>query len=134
MVLIQVGQREESYLGVGNNWLGMTDERALAILLSKSEMFISVDNGIHHLAAAVDTPGIVLCGPVRSEYISYQDITYPINADFGCRGCFNRMDWHPDHPPHFCPIGTYECMNAISVSDVIRQADDLMNRKQKKIE
>ncbi|MFH2146270.1 MAG: glycosyltransferase family 9 protein, partial [Candidatus Omnitrophota bacterium] len=97
--LIQVGQNSESYLGVGNNWLGLTDARTLAILLKKSFAFVSVDNGIHHLGAAVGTPGIVLFGPVYSKFRAYKDITYPVEANFGCRGCFHKDDWPWQKPP-----------------------------------
>ncbi len=126
--LIQVGKENEPFLGIGSNLLGLTDVRTLAILLSKSVMFLSVDNGIHHLAASVGTPGVVLFGPVKPEYRMYQGITYPVYPEFGCRGCYHKMDWHVNNPPRFCPIGTYECMINISVDQVICAIYNLMHK------
>lgn len=130
--LIQVGKENEPYLGVGSNWLGMTDVRTLAILLNKSTMFLSVDNGIHHLAAAVGTTGIVLFGPLKPEHVAYPRITYAINADFGCTGCYHKMEWDFDKPPRFCPIETYECMRNISVDQVVCALDSLMHKCREK--
>jgi len=127
--LIQVGQDNESYLGVGNNWLGLTDVRTLAILLKKSFAFVGVDNGIHHLGAAVGTPGIVLFGPVYSKFRVYNGITRPVEVNFGCRGCFHKDDWPWQKPPRVCPLGTYECMKNITINSVAEAIDILMEKR-----
>jgi len=124
--LIQVGNEKEPFIGIGNDWRGKTDIRTLSILLKKSKMFLSVDNGIHHIAAAVNRPGVVLFGPIQSEYRSYPSITYPAEARSGCRGCFHKNDWSVDRPPRSCPIETYECMNNISIEDIFDTIDGLI--------
>lgn len=124
--IIQVGMADESYLGIGNNWLGLTNARMLAILLSKARLLLSVDTGIPHLAAAFNKPSIVLFGPMNPDLVGYDGITHPIIASGGCRGCYQDTSWHQDNPPHLCPKGTYECMRNISVEQVIESIDRLM--------
>lgn len=124
--IIQVGTMNDSYLGIGNNWLGLTNARMLSILLSKATFALSVDNAIPHIAAVFKKPSIVLFGPVNPDLVGYNGITHPVVSAGGCRGCYHDLTWHQDNPPHLCPKGTYECMKNISVEQVIYFVDRLM--------
>ena len=127
--IIQVGTTNDPYLGIGNNWLGLTDIRMLSVLLSKAEFVVSVDTAIPHIAAAFNKPSIVLFGPVNPDLRGYRGITHPVVSASGCQGCYHDLTWPSDNPPHLCPKETYECMKNISVEQVVYSVDRLMESR-----
>lgn len=60
--LIQLGDQGESFFGFGLDLSGRVSAREAATIISRCDLLISIDNGYAHLAAAVQTPRVVLFG------------------------------------------------------------------------
>ncbi|MFC1806803.1 glycosyltransferase family 9 protein [Candidatus Omnitrophota bacterium] len=94
----------------------------LGALLQRSALFISNDSGPVHIAVAVNTPVISLfgrnqagLGPKRWGPLGPKDIS--LHKDVGCAGlCL----------AHDC-IRKFECLEAISVDEVLDAAEKLSN-------
>lgn len=96
------------------NLIGKLKLLDTAALLKKADLFISPDNGIMHMAAALGTPTISLFGPVNPKrwgpYVKYKSKHKVIYKEWYCSPCglYNS-----------CPIDK-KCMSAIRVNDVLR--------------
>ena len=63
----------------------------LAALLSASAGCVSVDTGLGHLAAAVDTPTLALFGPTNSSLTGfYGNNQQSMQSEFHCAPCMSR--------------------------------------------
>lgn len=93
-------------------------------ILTESDVFIGVGNGLSWLAWACGTPVVLISG-FSEAFTEMKDcirISAPSNV---CRGCFNKYtlnkeDWH------WCPVhkGTdrqYECSKTINSEVVIQK-------------
>jgi ADP-heptose:LPS heptosyltransferase len=60
--LIQLGEQGESFFGFGLDLIGKVSAREAATIISRCDLLVSIDNGYAHLAAAVETPRVVLFG------------------------------------------------------------------------
>ncbi|MHC5059881.1 MAG: glycosyltransferase family 9 protein [Planctomycetota bacterium] len=58
--IFQFGDSKEEFFGFGRNLIGKVSSRQAATILSMCDFLVCVDNGYAHLAAAVDTPHVVL--------------------------------------------------------------------------
>ncbi len=96
---------------------GETSLKEFGALIERSKLFISADSGPMHIAVALGTPTIALFGPTSPE------ITGPIgkgkikviHKDIGCIiPCYNVK----------CKDN--RCMQAISVEDVLKAAQDII--------
>lgn len=108
--IIQLGVENDPYLGYAYDFRGKTSVRESAIILEKAQAIITVDNGIHHLAVAVNKKCITLFGPLKAENIMYENYTIPIQNNNVCHGCYNDFTRSVDFVPVYCPKNTYECM------------------------
>jgi|GEM_PF-197063 len=115
--IIQLGSAEDEFFGLGLNLIDQTTPREAAAVLSKCDLAICVDNGLAHLAAAVQTPRVVLFGPVSPELRMHSGPGTSVIAHASdCRGCFHSM---LNHDVNICPKGHTNCMEHITVEDVI---------------
>ena len=81
--------------------------------LSVLDLMVSNDMGLAHVAAAVETPTIVLFGPTNSATTRpFSDRTIVIEKNVECSPCMLRD----------CPID-HRCMTWISVEEVFRTAE-----------
>ncbi|MFY9270199.1 MAG: glycosyltransferase family 9 protein [Candidatus Manganitrophaceae bacterium] len=93
------------------NLAGRTTLPELAELARRARLFICNDSGPMHLAAAVGTPIVALFGPTDPKKVGpYGPGHIVIRKGVGCIGCSRNH----------CVRGN-ECMNAISVDDVIHK-------------
>lgn len=83
-----------------------TTLKTLAVLLGRCDHLITNDTGPMHIAAAMHTPIITICGPTRIGAYG-GDGHIQIQADLDCVGC---------SPASACP--SRECMERISVEAV----------------
>lgn len=96
------------------DWSGTTTLPQLAALLRRASLFVGVDSGVLHLAAAVGVPVVALFGPTDPAVTGPQTPRHRIvRADLDCLAC---------HRKH-CP--TPECMIRIPVARVLAACDQL---------
>jgi len=95
------------------NLAGKTTVGELAVIISKSSLFISNDSGPVHIAAAVGTPVISIFGrkdpglsPKRWGPLSKKAVVF--HKDVGCKVCL----------AHNCQIG-FKCLEAIAPDEVL---------------
>ena len=101
------------------NLTGQLDLRELAAVIKLCKLFIGPDTGPMHIARAVETPLIGLFGPVDPAVWGYDEQNYrSIYHELPCSfcdkpGCSNRE--------------RYECMNSITVDEVMAMAEKLLH-------
>jgi len=95
------------------NLCGQTSLTDTLKILSQSRVLVSNDSGAQHMAAAVDTPVVSIFGPTTLElgYRAWVAPTKVAQIDLECRPCGK-------HGSQKCPLGTHECMRALSVDRV----------------
>ncbi len=96
--------------------------REFIVELSALDIFLGMDSGPAHLAAAAGTPTVVLFGPVVPEFsrpISRTPVRVVSLADVPCRPCDQRRCVHRTH--QFCmSYGHMDVLRAIE--EISRQA------------
>ena len=108
----------EAIRGDHSRWLNLAGELTipkLAVLLSRTSILLTVDSGPMHLAAALDTPLVALCGP--TDLRRWRPSARPgrhalISRAAPCAPC-NAIR---------CPLGHHRCMQDIGVSEVVDAA------------
>jgi ADP-heptose:LPS heptosyltransferase len=100
---------------------GHTDLGAMAALVSQAALVVCNDTGMSHIAAAVNTPSVVISSgadPARFAPLDAQ--RHPVlHADMPCRPCM-----------HFnCPLPDHPCARAVSVDDAWRAAGELLDAR-----
>lgn len=116
--------RDDESLPVGIDWVGKTDLREAALLLSECHLYVGSDSGLVHLAKAVGTPTVGLFGPLNPSLLTSERFDFfPIWSEVECRGCWpDRRMKYPDHCPKVLP----DCMTSIPVSRVIGACEKLL--------
>lgn len=102
---------------------GRLDLVQLAAVLQRADLFLGCDSGPMHLAAAVGTPVLAVFGPsspVRWGPMSPR--TAAVRADLPCSPC-NRVR----RPPQRCRDRVPECLEAVTVEDVVRTGVRLLS-------
>ncbi len=102
---------------------GKTTITEAACIIKYSQIFIGNDSGLSHLSAAMGHPTVTIFGPtspiwtkpigIASEYLWKPP---------GCAPCYKRE----------CPFNTKQCMNNISVEDVLNKIETVLNNIHKK--
>ncbi|XHR28015.1 MAG: glycosyltransferase family 9 protein [Chthoniobacteraceae bacterium] len=86
-------------------------------LISQASLFIGIDSGLLHIAAATRTPAVGLWGPTSPHLRFCGEIRKSfITSNAACQGCHHRhprLHWMTD-----CPKGI-ACMKTISVNEVM---------------
>lgn len=99
------------------NLCGKTDLAQVVALLAESNLLISNDMGLAHIAAAVGTRTIVIFGPTNPETTRpFSGDALVIREPVECSPCMLRD----------CPID-HRCMTRISADRVFQAAIDLMS-------
>ena len=97
---------------------GRTDLRVLIALLKKIDLFVTLDSGPMHLAAALGTPLVALFGPTDPR----------LNGPYGAGGTILRVPL-PCSPclKRRCQIQDDRlCMRSISEEDVVEAASAIL--------
>jgi ADP-heptose:LPS heptosyltransferase len=121
--ILYLGDSSRPYPWIGNNLGGQTDVRELALVLEQCDLLLTVDNGVAHLAAAVETPSVILFGPVMSETRVMTSLAFPVQA-VGCVGCWTTGQ--VDAPPRVCPKNHNRCMLDIQTVAVVKTVEKAM--------
>jgi lipopolysaccharide heptosyltransferase II len=99
---------------------GQTTLGSLAALISRSALLVCNDTGVSHVAAAMQTPSVVVAS--GSDVHRWA----PLDTER------HRVQWHdvPCRPCAFdaCPVG-HHCALGVSVDTVLAEARRLLNRR-----
>ena len=109
-----------------------------ATLLKKSSFLICNNSAPMHIAAAVGTPTISIFGPTDPRiHRPWGDNHIVLQKHHECCPCYypfigdtledaaKRNSWHKKH--FECRSGDYRCLISITVEDVIKAADRMLN-------
>ncbi len=105
------------------NFVGKLTPRQSAEALRRCQVLVSNDSAPVHMASAVGTPVVEIFGPTLPSFgFTPFGIPHRIveNASLACRPC-------GEHGGARCPLGTLECMKSISVSEVLRAVEELLD-------
>ena len=108
----------EQIRGDHRRWINLAGELSigqLSCLLEQAALLLTVDSGPMHLAVALDTPLVALCGPTdlrRWRPGARRGRPAIISRALPCAPCHARD----------CPLGHHRCMLDISVSQVVDAA------------
>lgn len=113
--------------------------RMACAIAAQSDLVITPDTGMLHVANAVDTPCLALFGNIEPRLrTSYYKNTQVIYKNVYCaKGCGDRRQEFKKVPcPSFStlseferPIGAY-CMQAITSEEIIIKAEQMLNREE----
>lgn len=93
----------------------------LAALLKKSELVISNDSAVLHLASYLEAPVVAVFGPTdEAKYGPWSVKSAVAKKDIFCRPCEKAQ----------CRFGTLKCMQLIKVEDVLRQVRNILAARQ----
>jgi heptosyltransferase-2 len=96
-----------------NNYIDLTAKTTLKELfgiVAGAKLLITNDSGTMHIGSLLDTPTIAIFGPTDvNETSAWSNKSLIIKKDIDCSPCKKRK----------CPKKTNECMNMVSVEDVI---------------
>lgn len=101
--------------------LSLVDQLTLeesAVLISLGDLFIGIDSGLLHIAAAMETPAVGLWGATSPQLrFSATNRRLFVTSRVDCQGCHHRVPrehWITD-----CPRAIH-CMTTLAVGDVLQ--------------
>ncbi len=108
------------------NWAGKTSLVELLELFRQGELLISNDSGAQHMAAAVGLPVVSIFGPTTLGlgYRPWTERAVVLQEPLSCRPC-------GAHGGQRCPLGTHQCMKAISVQRVRAAVGEILSPTQR---
>ena len=98
---------------------------ASAELIGRSMLLVTNDSAPLHLASAMNTPTVAICGPTVPEF------GFGPLADRSRVAGRTGLDCRPcdRHGPRRCPLGHWRCMREITADDVARLARGLLTTR-----
>lgn len=79
-------------------------------IVRRSKLLVTTDSGPRHIASAMNTPTVVLFGPIDSRWSrNYQRETIELSVPLDCAPCGRRV----------CPLGHHRCMRDLTVDHVL---------------
>jgi heptosyltransferase-2 len=95
--------------------------RHTAALIKQCTIFIGNDSGILHIAAAVKTPSVVICGPTNYAVTGQRgENVVMVRKDLKCSPCYAHGEVNCDR---------LECLTAISLEDVFSAVQTLFVKR-----
>jgi ADP-heptose:LPS heptosyltransferase len=128
MLVIQVGQKDDTYIKGSYSLLGLTTPRQLISFLRKSDVIISIDSFIMHAAHLIGKPAIIIWGPTDPKVHGYADQIHIQCPTHHCE--FQNSCLGPEFPANAnlpCPLKDKHCMNLITVDSIIKNITDLFS-------
>ncbi len=108
------------------NLVGKTNLRQSFDIIKHGKLLISNDSAPVHMAVAFNIPVVSIFGPTVTDFgfYPYRNGKVVEIKGLSCRPCGL-------HGHHECPIGTHECMEKISVNDVVNASEELLEENYK---
>ncbi len=102
-----------------HDWTGSLSIRELAAIIARATLFVGADSGPAHLAAAVDTRGIVLFSGANyvNQWRPRGAEVQILDHEVACAGC---------HQPR-CPQAEHFCMVGLHPGRVLELIDTMLN-------
>ncbi len=131
--VVQVGHGEDERVGLGACLVGQTTVREAACVLHASDLLITGDSGLMHLARAAGTPVMALFGPTAPAILIRDDPGFlALLNGRPCQGCWNAPVSRPETPrmeqEGVCPKGLAHCLGTISVETALDKALGMLAR------
>lgn len=105
-----------------SNCAGSLSLKAVAEIFAGSDVVVTADSGLMHLAVAVGAPTVSLFGAgIREKWAPRGERHRVLSAELPCSPC-TRFGYTPP-----CPIGV-ECLRLISVDDVLAVTLDVIKK------
>ncbi len=105
------------------NFVGKLTPRQSAEAIRRCDVLVANDSAPVHLASAVGTRVVEIFGPTLPSF-GFTPFGVPHrlveNKTLACRPC-------GEHGGSRCPLGTFDCMKSISVVEVLRATEELLN-------
>ena len=83
-------------------------------MLSSAKFLLCMDSGARHIAAAVDTPQIVVFGPTNPAWTAHamDKAAFVSNSTLDCLGCHKKI----------CPVQGHPCMNNLDPQTLVNES------------
>lgn len=123
----ELGQHIAAILPSGRamNLCGNLSFLESAELLRRCAALVTNDTAVMHIAAAMGTPCVAIFGPTATEFgFTPAGTDHMILQKTGlpCRPC-------TPHGGMVCPVGTHECMTAITIEEVLMAVNNVVGKK-----
>ena len=96
-----------------------------AACLSRCRLLVGVDSALHHLAAAVGTPAVVVFGCSRPDVVAVPGMHAVWAEDLECAGCLQSA------PPTTCRVHcqrpSIDCLDRITVESVLAKIKEVLS-------
>jgi lipopolysaccharide heptosyltransferase II len=101
------------------NLCGKLDLEELSALIALSPLLISNNTGPAHIAAAVDTPAVVIYAQTNLQHYPWSKKCAVLTHDVDCKNCLKSV----------CPKKHHNCLELIDPVDVINTAESLLKNR-----
>ena len=129
VLIIQTGRINETHIKNAFSLLGVTELRELISIVKKSDLVISPDSLLMHVAKLTGTPAIIIWGPTPTEvygYDSHVQFTGPVENCHLKTQCLGA-----DFPNNYltpCPLNDNgHCMNKINIDELYQACIKILN-------
>jgi heptosyltransferase-2 len=88
-------------------------------IIRRARLLVTTDSGPRHIASALNTPTVVLFGPIDPRWShNYQPDSIQLRLPLDCSPCGRRT----------CPLGHHRCMRELTVDLVLRSISQMLER------
>jgi heptosyltransferase II len=88
-------------------------------IVRRARLLVTTDSGPRHMAAALNTPTVVLFGPIDPRWSrNYQRDSIELRLPLECSPCGRRV----------CPLGHQKCLRDLRPTDVLQAVGQLLER------
>ena len=113
--ILECGDKNTPFLGLGKDCRKLTISETAAVL-AQADIVVGIDSLVIHIAAAVNTPVIVIYGCTLPEIVWSEGRHYPVSVkDLPCAGCRHKQGGVFTD----CKTKDYRCLKEITVSMVV---------------
>ena len=106
------------------NFAGKLSLQQTAAVLEKSDILITNDTGVMHMAAALEKKVVAIFGPTTHHFgfLPFRTSAIVVETSVPCRPCSY-------HGTEKCPRDHFKCMKDIHSTDVIQAAEKLLREE-----